>query len=525
MELYWPATLYPSASEVTVKDGSGRFVSPFTGTTRTVSRPGATRLQLSMSFTGLRGAKRGALKSLLTGLGGAEGRVWIRDFSYTQRGSFPTSEVFTNNDFSSGTTGWTGQNATVTAADGVLRVTPSSIGTNRAVYQNTTATQYAPYVLRSAIVDGAQTSGLSVGRFSYYASGVSSQDPSTTARGYGAIASVRLDASALAQYPAVIFSSSGYTTDAYLAVQWASYSRCALADNAPNLLLQSQDFTTTWANTRSSDAANSAAAPDGTTTADSLIEDGTASNTHYVSQGVTVSSAAAEYSFSVSLKAGTRTFARVYMQESTSSHGCYVDVNLSTGALGTATASGANWTNPRAFVVSQGSSWYRVTIVGRKASAGTTLTAQIYLASALGTTSYSGDGASLIYAWGASLAQSSVPVKYTATTTTAASAASQTGNALNVKGLPASTSGLLLPGDQFQVGDELKIVTASLDSDAAGLGYLQFAPSLRESPADSDPVIIHQPAGKFLLAEQENSWQNALADFAASELRFIEAVD
>ena len=75
---------------------------------------------------------------------------------------------------------------------------------------------------------------------------------------------------------------------------------------------------------------------------------------------------------------------------------------------------------------------------------------------------------------------------------------SQTGDALNVDGLPASTDGLLLPGDWISVGNEIKMVTAMLGSNSAGEGYLQFTPPLVRSPLDNDPVVITDPMGKFL---------------------------
>lgn len=80
--------------------------------------------------------------------------------------------------------------------------------------------------------------------------------------------------------------------------------------------------------------------------------------------------------------------------------------------------------------------------------------------------------------------------------------ASQTGSGLNVKNLPTSTNGLLLPGDLVSIYTtqwELKRVTQSLNSDGSGLGYLQFESRLRASPADNAPVAIFQPSAKFIL--------------------------
>lgn len=77
---------------------------------------------------------------------------------------------------------------------------------------------------------------------------------------------------------------------------------------------------------------------------------------------------------------------------------------------------------------------------------------------------------------------------------------SQTGNALTVDALPTSTSALLLPGDFFSVGGEIKFATNILDGDSSGAGYLQFEPALVRSPLDNDPIVIFDPIGKFLVS-------------------------
>jgi hypothetical protein len=101
--------------------------------------------------------------------------------------------------------------------------------------------------------------------------------------------------------------------------------------------------------------------------------------------------------------------------------------------------------------------------------------------------------------------------------------AAQTGSTLAIDGLPLSTAGLLLPGDWFSVGLELKRVTAPLNSDGSGNGTLQFSPPLRASPADNDPVIINQPFGRFILSSSENGWQSTPGIFAAYSLDLVEA--
>jgi hypothetical protein len=210
------------------------------------------------------------------------------------------------------------------------------------------------------------------------------------------------------------------------------------------------------------------------------------------------------------------------IEEGTGSTQVYVDVNLSTGALSGASV-GANWANVRTAIVALGNGWYYVALTGRKTNAATTLRARIYLASAAGTTSYSGDGASSIYVWRAALAQSAVAMRLRQTTTTAAAASTQSGSALHLKGLPASTSGLLLAGDWFEIDGQLKMAIAPLNSDAAGLGYLQFSPPLRRSVSDNTPVIVCRPMGRFMFAGDAPGWMNEPGIFSSASIEMEEA--
>jgi hypothetical protein len=164
-----------------------------------------------------------------------------------------------------------------------------------------------------------------------------------------------------------------------------------------------------------------------------------------------------------------------------------------------------------------GNGWYSVAIVARKTSSATSVTAIIGLSTGDTVQSYSGDGASLIYAWRATLAQSSVPTRLVQTTSAATSGTSQTGSALYVKGLPASTSGLLTCDDVVEVNGECLQLTASLDSDAAGLGYLQFKPSLFRSPSDNDPIIVNAPMPKMKL-KSSASWTNQFGLYSDFEI-------
>lgn len=457
---------------------------------------GGLRLKLSRRHT-VRGEEKAQLLSVLKQTRGAY-NVLRTKLHFALRGSGLGTELLTNNTFANGTTGWSVANGTLTVADRVGRVTAVQFG-EVDLFQSVALTQYAPHVLRSMILDGAQSAGLTIGP-SIQSGGISNSDYQTT-RGLRTAVLVAASASAANQFTLVINALGAFTAGAYAEIPWTSLSRCALVDNGLNSLLQSDEFDTTWTPSAASvdDQTVGTNAPDGTGTADSIIEDTSVGSTHFVGQSVAISSGGGDYAFSVALKAGARTWARLVLFEDTSATFIAAYFNLSTGIVGT-TFAGANWLNLRTFSTSVGNGWYVVTIVGRKTNAATSLTANIRMATADNTQSYTGDGTSNIYAWRATLVQSSVPTRLVQTTTTASTGTSQTGSALHVKGLPASTNGLLLPGDWIEIGGELKQCTATLNSDAAGLGYLQFEPQLVRSPANDDPVIVTDPMGKFLVS-------------------------
>lgn len=338
----WPYSLIPSTSSLTIRDGSGRFTSPFTGATRTVSRPGASRLTLEVGFRGLKDAKRGAIMSTLAALQGASGRVWMWDHSYVKRGSFPATELIGNVAFDA-TTGWTSSNAemVLSAVEGELRLTRTGVTGDRYAYysQITGLTSGAAYALRAVMSTGrgseawAVRAGSSAGDNSYIDSGLQATDGMS-----------------------VVGGAIGATT-AYVSI----YDYILDNVSSPN--------------------------------------EGRAAGNFQRFSGVSLS---------------------------------------------------------RCFLVN---------------------------------------------------------------------GASQTGTGLIVDALPASTNGLLLPGDQVQICNELKIVTAPLNSDSGGNGYLQFAPALRSPPDDNVAVVVHRPMGKFMLSEQDNGWMSEPGIHSSAQVSFVEAVD
>lgn len=171
-----------------------------------------------------------------------------------------------------------------------------------------------------------------------------------------------------------------------------------------NLLLQSEDFTTTWSNvgaalTISANAANS---PIGTSTAD-LLTPTTGSAQHRVDQ--TPVSSAGPQTFSVYAKFNGYSFVSLRI----SGVGCAF--NISTGTAGTLTATSAS-------IQSVGNGWYRCSVYVAAALANDICRVNVENSDTIGSV-FAGDGVSGIYVWGAQLVQGSVPGDYRATTSAA----------------------------------------------------------------------------------------------------------
>lgn len=64
----------------------------------------------------------------------------------------------------------------------------------------------------------------------------------------------------------------------------------------------------------------------------------------------------------------------------------------------------------------------------------------------------------------------------------------QSGNTLNIDGLPVNITNVAVAGDYINLGNHLHMVLENADSNASGETTLTIWPSLRESPADNSSV-------------------------------------
>lgn len=182
----------------------------------------------------------------------------------------------------------------------------------------------------------------------------------------------------------------------------------ALADLRTNLLLYSEEIDNAyWTKTRSSVTSNVTVSPDSTLTADKLITDLTASNTHFIGRTASLTSGTT-YTFSVFLKAAEYGFARVLLPGTGFTTSKSVFVNLSTGELSVPTSGST------ASSEDVGNGWFRVSITATATATGTSGSFSVTIANGMtsGDVSISGDGVSGIYVWGFQLEQSSSVTDY-----------------------------------------------------------------------------------------------------------------
>jgi hypothetical protein len=200
-------------------DATGRFISPLTGTVRTVTRPG-DRWGFRVDYTDLQNVDRARIETLIAAQRGAANRVMFAPMGHKIRGSFPAGELLPNGNFSS-TAGWTGSSCTPFVGDNLLCIRNSSATQGAVTSANIPLTVGAAYLARVFVLPGNQSAWYFTGGTTSGAFDVFNIAPATTG-----LASIGFIATSANFYLTLACGTNVLGDFVFFAL--ASITRCAL---------------------------------------------------------------------------------------------------------------------------------------------------------------------------------------------------------------------------------------------------------------------------------------------------------
>lgn len=218
------------------------------------------------------------------------------------------------------------------------------------------------------------------------------------------------------------------------------YGRYAVGYNSEgqhtNLLPYSQALDNAgWTKTRCTVTADSTTAPDGTTTADTIAEDGTAASSHLVLETIFGLTVGQKYTHQGFFKAINRQWICLLEQVAvTGTVGRYFNIVEGTVGIALGTAPETS------FIRYIGDGWFHCGITFT-ADLATTLNTQIALAESNGGIVYDGLTQDSVYAWGHQLTNTAYPVSYIKT---AGATVTRLSDRFQIDGLTLPSSGTLV---------------------------------------------------------------------------------
>lgn len=206
-----------------------------------------------------------------------------------------------------------------------------------------------------------------------------------------------------------------------------------------NIVRYSQDLTqspTYWQAPANFTISIGATAPDGTATANQLIESSDAVPVeHRQDQNLSSVTTGVSYAFSIYAKTNGRNLFVALSDNETGQIDANID--LINGTISGQVGGLGNWTNRSTSITAMANGWYRATISGTKGSVGTSGSIILRIVDSSLNGQYVGNGSSGIYVWGVQVEQGGFASSYIPTTTTSAARAAD-----NILATGALLSGL-----------------------------------------------------------------------------------
>lgn len=505
---------------------------PYTGQARARAM-GGDRMGCTIEFTVHNEATRHALLTFIGALRNQVNRALIEDPSYRKRGLFPGGELLVNHDFSSPhTVGWNAVSPEVTPSivDGVYRALvnryfSSSVDVIRqaaAVNVN----QYMPHVMHWLVRQGRFPGSL-VPRWRNGAGTAIATGASYAAPDRHIVDCYNIEATSAVMGVLNSTTTGNPMAGDHLLIPFASASQCIRADGGGTLSTRTDEIDhAAWTKSGVTVLQDANLAPDGSGTAERLIENGATSGHIALQASLPRTSAIADlctYAY-VRRSVGTRNLELIVGNNATD----YVRATFDLTTLATNVGNVGTATNGRAFIADVGNGWFYCAVVGRMATAATAYIQVGMLNGA--TSSYAGDSTSALNIWRAGIIQSSEPTRGSQAVAAAVVPVTQKGTKLFVKGMPPSVQGLLRQNDFVTVvaGSRLfyRQLAASLDTDAAGLGMMTFTLPIPFDVPNDAPVIVHRPIARMICVSDIPEWLNEPGYFSTGgSLDFEESYD